>query len=509
MQYDEHLRRQLRNITPPDGVKVVLIGDVEADSTRRYPAEGFYNFWEDVDLDVPNGTYLLRFFTGKENPLKTDGAKYLKVQRPQDQARLADGRSASQSVAATPDSARALILPEHHRELSSVEVNLRAATAEFQKHKMVVSMQKDAIGLARASRHTQELQEQAALNQTYRLEMQAMAETHSNITRRHVEHSAKMIEVLGLTSEMMGSVVSNLQKAAGLIGQPPPAPVDYGETIVKSIGMLGGLALQMVSMLKGGPAPKLPDPSDDSVEAELADKPAHTRTPNKTNAETAKPATAVYSAPIEEQSSSPTPRRDNPPKVGPTPAALWADLPKAAPETPRDGLRANPKADPEPSRNAPRVNPHKADPEPSRDALRASPPKADPEPVTAPVRSSAPNHELEHGDQKRDIDSPATQAAAERVPDRQHGTPPPRHAGKDAVLDQLVKDFVEGSSDAERAIPVHEHTAEPSGVDFFLSSQNEPQLDQLVALLRKFRHHRELDQLIAHSAPHLAKKADS
>ena len=104
---------------------------------------------------------------------------------------------------------------------------------------------------------------------------------------------------------------------------------------------------------------------------------------------------------------------------------------------------------------------------------------------------------------------PATQAAAERVPDRQHGTPPPRHAGKDAVLDQLVKDFVEGSSDAERAIPVHEHTAEPSGVDFFLSSQNEPQLDQLVALLRKFRHHRELDQLIAHSAPHLAKKADS
>lgn len=477
MQYDEHLRRQLRNITPPDGMKVVLIGDVEADSTRRYPAEGFYEFWEDVDLDVPNGTFLLRFFTAKGTPLKTEGAKYLKVQRPQDQARQLEGRTASPSVASS-DSPRALILPEHHLELSSVEVNLRAATAEFQKHKMAVSMQKDAIGLARASRHTQELQEQAALNQTYRLEMQAMAETHSNITRRHVEHSAKMIEVLGLTSEMMGSVVSNLQKAAGLIGQPPPPPVDYGETVVKSIGMLGGLALQMVSMLKGGPAPKLPDPSDDAVEAELADKPTHARAQNKTNAETAKPATAVYSAPIEEQSSAPAPPRGNPPNAGTTPAALWADPPKAHPE-------------------------------PVPDAVRVNPSMADLGPVAASVRGSTPSHKLERGDQKQDIARPAIPAATERAPDRQQGTPQPKHALKDAVLDQLVKDFAEGSSDAERSLPVHEHTAEPSGVDFFLNSQNEPQLEQLITLLRKFRHPRELDQLIAHSAPHLAKKADS
>lgn len=419
MQYDEHLRKQLRAVCPPDAMKAVLIGDVEGENTRRYPTEGFFSFWDDCILDVPNGLYLIGFFTEKGTPLKTPSLKYLRVQRPQDQCQAPE-RPHTLSAAHTPPA----IMPEHLQELSAVEVNLRAATAEFQKHKMAVAMQKDALGLARATRHTQELQEQAVLNQTYRLEMQAMAETHSNITRRHVEHSQKMIEVLGLTSEMLGSVVSNMQRAASQIGQPPPPPVNYSDAIVKSVGMLGGLALQIIATVKGVAPPKLDEPGEDSVEAGVADK---------------KPP----------QSEAPAHKSAPPDKAAPLPA-IAAKAEKQESEA---------------------------------EAKKASPPSrgtADAQVPTAPANKGS----------RRDEEKPA---------------PPPNNT--EAELQRLVTEFAHEASAAERALPVQEQVTEPPAVEFFLSPQNGQQLDQLVALLNRFKDRRDLDQLIALSAPHLIKRS--
>lgn len=474
MQYDEHLKKQLRACSPPEAIKVVLIGDVEGQSTRRYPADGFFNFWEDFNLDVPNGLYLLGYFTGNGSTLKTSGPKYLRVQRPTDQARLAEGSNPSHGLAAPIDSSRTVIFPEHQRELSAVEANLRAATAEFQKHKMAVSMQRDALSLARRARHTQELQEGAALNTTYRLEMQAMAETHSNITRRHVEHSAKMIEVLGLTSEMVGGVVSNLQKAASSIAQPPPPRVDYSETIVKSIGMLGGLALQMVSVIKGGPAAKIEPtpPPEDSVEAGLADKAQAAKAPNP---RVTKP-------------------EQTPPSVG------TAIVTSAPPETaPQEAATSAP---------AVKLQVDRAD-RPQTD--RADKPQTDRGDKPQIARSDKPQiARSDMGQFGRDgVRESAAPPEAKPTPVHRNAAqlePIPNDPRIAAEIEGLVTDFAEGSDQGERALPVVEPQANPSGVEFFLTPENESEHDRLVALLNKFRHRAELEQIIALAAPHLLKK---
>lgn len=271
--YDDHLRKHLRSICPPETYKVCLYGDIDGEDSKRYPAEGHFLLWEDQEIPVPDGLYLVGFYNKPGRPLKTDGPKYIRVQRSgerreagPEQATLLPGNAA---VAPRPPE----LLPEHQSQLSEIELDLRRATAEFSKHRMAVAMQRDAVGLARTSRQAQELAEQAALNRTYRTEMEAMAQTHSNLTSRHVEHSARLIDAFGATAQMLSTVISNLQKAAEKIGQPAPAPIDYSDTILKGLGMAGGLALQLIATAKGQtPVPTPPqDPHDDSVEAVVSE----------------------------------------------------------------------------------------------------------------------------------------------------------------------------------------------------------------------------------------------
>lgn len=352
MEYDEHLRRHLRGSCPPGAKKLMLFGDVDSPNAQRYPNEGYFSFWQDFHLDVPNGRYLCAWFTENENPIKTPSPRYLTVQRTKDESRSVADQG---SLTAHQNGTQSVIQPEHLSELSAIEVNLRAATAEFQKHKMVVAMQKDAIGLSRASRHTRELQEQANLNQTYRIEMAAMAETHSNITRRHVEHSAKMIEVLGTTSEMLGTVVANMQRAAAQIGQSPPPSPNYSEAIVKGIGMVGGLALQLVAAIKGTPPPKIEESSDDYVEAGQADKKAKAQPARETRSAGApgkSAAVAIASKDDVKATQGPEPKRDAPPKpppapIQPPPAPVSKAAVKSPPPAPPIADESNEADDPE------------------------------------------------------------------------------------------------------------------------------------------------------------------
>ena len=61
MQYDEHLRKQLRGTAPPGSQKFILIGDCEGPSCRRWPTDGFFPLWDDNPVDVPDGLYLISF----------------------------------------------------------------------------------------------------------------------------------------------------------------------------------------------------------------------------------------------------------------------------------------------------------------------------------------------------------------------------------------------------------------------------------------------------------------
>lgn len=274
MLYDDHLRKHLKSICPPETFKICLYGDVESENAKRYPAEGHFLLWENEEIAVPNGLFLVGFYNKPGRPLKTDGPKYVRVQRSadhrqQDQEQAALGPSVPAVASRPPE-----LSPQHQHELSEVELDLRRASAEFTKHRMAVAMQRDAIGLAKANRYSQELAESAALNRTYRTEMEAMAQTHSNLTSRHVEHGARLIDAIGATSQMLNTVIANLQQAAEKIGHPPPAPIDYSDTILKGLGMVGGFALQLIGSSKGQPAGPTPPagPEDDSVEAVVSER---------------------------------------------------------------------------------------------------------------------------------------------------------------------------------------------------------------------------------------------
>lgn len=453
MQYDEHLRKQIRGTAPPGSQKFILIGDCEGPSCRRWPTDGFFPLWDDNPVDVPDGLYLISFFGVSGGKLATHGPKYIRVKRAEVETQRTENHDRSTTtMVTTSDQGRGVIVPEHHLELSQVELNLRAATAEFQKHKMAVAMKKDAIGLARASRHTQELQEQAQLNQTYRLEMQAMAETHSNITRRHVEHSAKMIEVLGTTSQMVGRVVHNLQETVGQIAQPPPPPVDYSETIVKSISMLGGLAIQFAAVLKGKDIPKTAEEktaeerakadeaTDGEVEAHIEDDDVPIASPpNRSKAErssTQSPAVAVQAS------------QAKPPKPGQPVAS------------------ASPPANKTP------------------DSHKKPPP--------API-----------------VKTPVKTAPAVAVAPREVARAP-EVVGEDAEeLDRLVDELAGHDGEGERALPVPEkEAASKTGPEFFMNPENEEKHEQFRELLNKCKTRSELDQLIALNAPHLLNRPD-
>lgn len=463
MHYDDHLRKQLRASCPPGATGVVLVGDIEGRSSRRYPAEGFFPFWTEFDLDVPNGLYLVTYYEGKTGAqLKTATLKHLRVERAVDPSRHVPGSDAAAALGVPIDSSRTLIFPEHQRELSAVESNLRAATAEFTKHKMAVAMQHDALGLARKARHTRELQESAALNTTYRLEMQAMAETHSNITRRHVEHSAKMIEVLGLTSEMVGGVVSNLQKAAGSIAQPPPPPVDYSDAIVKGINSLGGLVLQVVHAVKGPPRyepinDRRGPPPEDSVEAGVGDEGA---TASHTGAKGPRPDDRA--APV---------AAANPHAVKPEPEY---QRPKAA----RSGMeQAGSELSKQP--NQPLKRP-------------AAPICADPAPKGTPkTEPKLVEPQLAARELAREAGRPQEAPASSKDPALAN------------ELDRLAAELAEGTGDCEQALPTSEPETANTAVAFFLAPENDSEHNRWKAYLKKVRDRGELEQLIALDAPHL------
>lgn len=449
MQYDEHLRKQLRGTAPPGSQKFILIGDCEGPSCRRWPTDGFFPLWDDNPVDVPDGLYLISFFSVSGGKLATHGPKYIRVKRAEAETQKSENHDRSTTtLVTTSDHGRGVIVPEHHLELSQVELNLRAATAEFQKHKMAVAMQRDAIGLARASRHTQELQEQAQLNQTYRLEMQAMAETHSNITRRHVEHSAKMIEVLGTTSQMVGRVVHNLQETVGKIALPPPPPVDYSETIVKSIGMLGGLALQFAAVLKGKDLPKTaeepakPDePTDGEVEAHIED---------------------------DDEPSAPPPNRSKPDRSSTQSRGVAVHSNQARP------------AKPGPSPVTPASQP------------ASKPTDSQKKPPLTPVAKT-----------------PVKSAPAVAVAPREAAPVPEALAGDDEELDRLVDELAGHDGEEERALPVAEKpAASQTGPEFFLAVENEDKHEQFRELLNKCKTRGELEQLVALNAPHLLNRPD-
>lgn len=441
----------------------MLVGDIEGRSSRRYPAEGFFPFWLEFDLDVPNGVYLVTFYdkaTGVQ--LKTATQKYLRVERAVDPARQVLGSDPAAGLAAPIDSSRTLIFPEHQRELSAVESNLRAATAEFQKHKMAVSMQQDALGLARRARHTRELQESAALNTTYRLEMQAMAETHSNITRRHVEHSAKMIEVLGLTSEMVGGVVSNLQKAAGSIAQPPPPPVDYSDAIVKGISSLGGLVLQIVHAVKGPPryAPindRPGPPPEDSVEAGVAD-----------SGPTATPPSAKGPRPDERAAPVAT---ANAHAVRPEPENQRPKAARSGSEQPGIELRQTP--------NRPEKRP------------------------PAPIHADSAPKETPRTEPERAEPRLARRESARETGSSQEAPARSQDTAIANEIDRLAVEFAEGTGECEQALPLDEPGTAESAVAFFLAPQNDSEHNRWRAYLKKVRDRGELEQLIALDAPHL------
>lgn len=331
MDYEEQLVSEYRASAPTGAKHVVFIGDVDSASSRRYPARGGWDLWTGTAPPLPNGRYLLLYYDQSGNHLKTLEQRRIEVRRPGPQPgssmMSAHPPKTEDTALTSAHSDRAPLLPEHQRELSAVEVSLRATEAEFRKHRMAVAMQRDGQKLTRTAQHTKELHEAATLNTTYRLEMAALAETHSNITRRHVEHSAKMMENLGTVSEMVGTVISNLQKAAQSIAHPPPPPVDYSDAILKTVGMVGGMVLNGMAMLKGLPPPaKGPSEQTDSdfegtVDAGLVDKNKPGRSP------------AAKDVPAKEPAHAPSPPASQPPQSQPAPMPSREPAPAAAPES--------------------------------------------------------------------------------------------------------------------------------------------------------------------------------
>lgn len=351
VDYEQQLVNEYRASAPTGAKHVVFVGDVDSASSRRYPARGGWDLWTGSAPPLPNGRYLLLYYDQKGNHLKTLAQRHIQICRPGPQPgspMVSTHPSESPGAALTPaHSDRVLLLPEHQRELSAVEMSLRATEAEFRKHRMAVAVQRDGQKLARSARHTKELHEAAALNTTYRLEMAAMAETHSNITRRHVEHSAKMMENLGTVSEMVGTVIANLQKAAQTIAHPPPPPVDYSDAILKTVGMVGGMVLNGLAMMKGLPPSALgtsePQVSDfeGTVDAGLVDKhkpggsPTAKDEPSREAVRAPERATRRHSSQPPQADPEPVPARMPAPIA--EPAA--SHRPTAA-STPSDALRA-------------------------------------------------------------------------------------------------------------------------------------------------------------------------
>lgn len=331
MDYEQQLVNEYRASAPTGAKHVVFIGDVDSASSRRYPARGGWDLWTGAAPPLPNGRYLLLYYDQNGNHLKTPAQRHIQISRtgPQPGSSIVNAHppAAPGTSLTSGPSDRVPLLPEHQRELSAVEVSLRATEAEFKKHRMAVAMQRDGQKLARTARHTKELHEAATLNATYRLEMAALAETHSNITRRHVEHSAKMMENLGTVSEMVGTVITNLQKAAQTIGQPPPPPVDYSDTILKTVGMVGGMVLNGLALVKGLPPPaKGPAESADAdfagtVDAGLVDKNKPGQSPPANDVPARGAAQDPAHVPVPPASQSPPPDPAPMPARGPAPAA--------------------------------------------------------------------------------------------------------------------------------------------------------------------------------------------
>ena len=448
---------------------MVFIGD--SDICRRYPAHGGWSLWTGGAPPLPNGRYLILYYDEKGSHLKTLHQRHIQVhwQGPQPGSSMVSSHPSTGTGAAlaSTHSDRVQLLPEHQRELSAVEVSLRAAEAEFKKHQMAVAMQRDGQKLARSARQTKELHEAAALNNTYRLEMAAMAETHSNITRRHVEHSAKMMENLGTVSETVGTVMANLQKAAQTIAHPPPPPVDYSDAILKTVGMLGGMVLNGIAMMKGLPAPdkglseKTDADFEGTVDAGLVDKNQGER------------SSAAKEEPAQEAGKAPAPKPSAPsqpaqPASGPSPAR--SPTPPAAAESksrstgasmPSEALRVPDLLDTE-GREALHI-PDLGDPEPS-EALHV------PGPWDTESAISAPDDRSE--------------------------------------LDTLIREFVQEAEDHEQGLPVPEMEEEAAGIAYFLTPDRSQEMDQLARFLRKFPSRSELEQLIAISAPHLMKEPE-
>ena len=452
MDYDQKLARQLRNGCPTGAMHVVFVGDVEGGNSRRYPNEGYFDFWENDSIPLPNGKYLLTFYDQFQKLLRTPTQQYLVISRPGTQYAqqvASGGHITYASEQPVSQSERHPVLPEHARELSEIEVNLRATTAEFQKHKMALSMQQDAQRLARSTRYTRELQEAANLNVTYRLEMQAMAETHSNLTRRHVEHSAKLIEALGSATEAVGTIMANMQKAAATIGQPAPAPVDYGPTILKALGMAGGLAMNLIATARNGTPAKAPifdhedlgeeddEEDEDAVDAELIDK-------------TDK---ATRSRPADFSNGS-RPAKPRPPKQEPP-------APVSKPTQP--GTKAQSRA---------------------RSEIRQE-----------RVSAQAPQPS-----------TPAAVAPLENLNQPNSGPHHSEEAERESKLQSLVEEFAQGAEAAETALPLGDETPEQAGIDYFLAPDHAQEMDELTRLLSKLPSRGQLEQMIALTAPHLQKK---
>ena len=426
--------------------------------------------WSGGAPPLPNGRYLVLYYDGAGSHLKTIEQRHIQVRRPGPQpgssmvsSHLSAGTDAALARAHTD---RVQLLPEHQRELSAVEVSLRAAEAEFKKHQMAVAMQRDGQKLARSARQTKELHEAAALNNTYRLEMAAMAETHSNITRRHVEHSAKMMENLGTVSEMVGTVMANLQKAAQTIAHPPPPPVDYSDAILKTVGMLGGMVLNGIAMMKGLPPPDKGSPEktdadfEGTVDAGLVDKNQGKQAPaaKEPAQEAGKEPAPKPSAPSESAQPDPGP---SPARSPAPPAAAESNSRSTGGSMPSEALRVPDLLDTE-----------------AREALHI-PDLVDLEPSEA-------------------LHAPGTlgaEAAASALDDR-------------SELDTLIREFAQEAQDREQGLPVPEMEEEAAGVAYFLKPDRSQEMDQLAHFLRKFPSRSELEQLIAISAPHLIKEPE-
>ncbi len=467
--YEQQLVNEYRASAPAGAKHVVFIGD--SDRCRRYPAHGGWSLWTGGAPPLPNGRYLILYYDENGSHLKTIEQRHIQVRRPNPQpgsSMVRSNPSAGTGAAlASAPSERVPLLPEHQRELSAVEVSLRAAEAEFKKHRMAVAMQRDGQKLARSARQTKELHEAAALNNTYRLEMAALAETHSNITRRHVEHSAKMMENLGTVSETVGTVMANLQKAAQTIAHPPPPPVDYSDAILKTVGMLGGMVLNGIAMMKGLPPPDKGSPEKTdadfagTVDAGLVDKNQREQPP----AAKEEPAQEAGKAPAPRPSAPSQPSQPDPapsPAHSPAaPAAAESNAPSTAASMPSEALRVPDMLDTE-----------------AKEAMHSLD-LVDPEPSESPHIHDTLDSET------------ATSAPDDR-----------------SELDALIREFAQETQDHERGLPVPEVAEEDAGVAYFMTPDRTEELNQLARFLRKFPSRTELEQLITISAPHLMKEPE-